>query len=160
MNKATPTFHPLRAGLVVLACVSGCSGLYAGVSCDVDSAALAFGLYDPSSSSPTDGVGTVNLHCASPLAATPNGVSVALSISPTNDRKMLGNGHVLHYGIYSNFARSTNWGDGSSAPMLSTGTMQANESKSLHFTLYGRIPPLQNIAAGNYSDSLLITISP
>lgn len=160
MNKTTTKFQTVRACLVALACVSGYSCLHAGVSCDVDSAALTFSLYDPSSTSPTDGVGTVDLHCSNPLAATPNGVSVALSISPTSDRKMRGNGHTLNYGIYSNAARSANWGDGSAAPMLSTGALQANESKSLHFTLYGRIPPLQNIAAGNYSDSLLITLSP
>jgi spore coat protein U-like protein len=121
---------------------------------------LAFGLYDPSSSSPTDGVGTVDLSCTNLMAATPSGASVALSLSTTSDRKMLGNGHALNYGIYTNAARSVNWGDGSAAPMVSTGAMQANERKSMHFTLYGRIPPLQNIAAGNYADSLLITITP
>ncbi len=160
MNKPSTNLHALRACWVALACVSGSSCLHAGIGCDVDSAALTFGLYDPSSTSPTDGVGTVDLKCTSLATATPNGANVALSISPASNRKMLSNGYALNYGIYSNAARSANWGDGSAAPMLSTGAMQANESKSLRFTLYGRIPPLQNIAAGTYSDALLITITP
>ena len=160
MNKATTHYHPLRAFLVLLACVSASSCLHAGIACDITSATLAFGMYDPSSSSPTDGVGTVNLSCTNLITAAPNGASVALSISPTSNRKMLSNGQALNYGIYSNSARSAHWGDGATAPMRSTGAMQTNETKNLQFTLYGRIPPLQNIAAGNYADSLLITITP
>lgn len=160
MNKATTNFHALRACLIGVACASGSSFLHAGISCDVDSAALAFGMYDPSSSRPTDGTGTVRLHCTSLATATPGGASVAMTITPTSNRKMVRNGDTLHYGIYSNSARTVNWGDGAAAPMLSTGPMQANETKNLQFTLYGLIPPLQNIAAGHYSDNLLITITP
>lgn len=143
-----------------MACISGSSCLHAGIVCHVTSAALAFGMYDPSVNSPTDGVGTVNLTCTNLMTAHPNGATVALSISPTGKRQMGGNGDALSYGIYSNSARSANWGDGAAAPQLGTGAMQANETKNLRFTLYGRIPPLQNIAAGHYSDSLLITITP
>lgn len=160
MNKSTINFHALRTCCVALACVAGSSYLHAGIACDINGAALAFGMYDPSVNSPTDGVGTVNLACTNMGPAAPGGASVALTISPFSDRKMLGNGNALYYGIYSNDARSVNWGTGSAAPQLRTGAMQANETKNLHFTLYGRIPPLQNIAAGNYSDSLLITITP
>ena len=160
MNKSTTNFHALRACWVALACVSGSSCIHAAIACDITSAALAFGMYDPSSYSPTDGVGTVNLSCTNFMTAAPNGASLALTISPASNRKMTGNGHALNYGVYSNSARSLNWGDGSAAPMLSTGAMQANETKPLRFTLYGRIPPLQNIVAGNYADSLLITITP
>ena len=160
MNKSTMDFHALRTCWVALACIAGSSCLHAAITCDITSAALNFGMYDPSSNVPTDGVGTVNLSCTNLSTAAPNGATVALSISPTGNRKMLSNGHALNYGIYSNSARSANWGDGAVAPMLSTGAMQANETKNLHFTLYGRIPPLQNIYAGNYAGSLLVTITP
>lgn len=160
MNKSPKNCHALRACWIALTCLTGSSCLHAGIACDITSAALAFGLYDPSNNFPTDGVGTVDLSCTNLNTAAPNGATVALSISPTGNRKMTANGHALNYGIYSNSARSLNWGDGAAAPMLGTGAMRANETKNLRFTLYGRIPPLQNIAAGNYSDSLLLTITP
>ena len=159
VNKATTNFHALRACLLLL-CISGSSYLHAGIACDINGAALAFGMYDPSEKLPTDGVGTVNLSCTNFNTVAPNGATVALSISSVSSLKMIGNGDALDYGIYSNSARSISWGNGLAAPTLSTGAMQANETKALRFTVYGRIPPLQNIAAGSYADSLLITVTP
>lgn len=160
MNKSTINLRALRACWVALACVTGSNCLHAGIACAIDGAELAFGMYDPSSNIPTEGTGTVNLTCTNVGPAAPGGASVALTISPFSNRKMLHNGSALYYGIYSNGTRTVNWGDGSSAPMLSTGAMQANETKRLRFTLYGSIPPLQKVAAGNYADALLITITP
>jgi spore coat protein U-like protein len=162
----------LRKGLVALAgtlaCAVACSALHAaGVECSFSAAALAFPAYETFGSSPTDGIGTVAVNCSNLDGSASNGVNVALRLGASanggvTDRKMAsnGNGDTLRYGIYSDAGRSQNWGDDGNAPTQSTGALASHQSKNMNFTLYGRIPPLQNPRAGHYADSVFVTVSP
>jgi spore coat protein U-like protein len=67
--------------------------------------------------------------------------------------------HQLNYNLYTNSARTSIWGDGSS------GTNTVGDSYTLgigttvnDYTVYGRIPALQNAYSGFYSDSVIVTV--
>jgi spore coat protein U-like protein len=65
----------------------------------------------------------------------------------------------LNYNLFVNAGRSTVWGDG--AP--GTSTVFLKNVKKNHpavATIYGRVPPGQNVSVGSYSDSLTVTITP
>jgi spore coat protein U-like protein len=149
-----------------LICALACGGLHAaGVECSLHAAALDFPAYETFGSHPTDGIGTVSVHCSNLDASASSGVNVSLRLGASanggvTDRKMAGNGDTLRYGIYSDAGRSQNWGDDGNAPTQSTGALASQQGKNLNFTLYGRMPPLQNPRAGHYTDSVLVTLSP
>ena len=157
--------HLQRALLCTLLCALACSQAHSAVSCAVNNAVLAFGTYTAFTAQPTDSVGTVDLSCANLDSTAGSGVSVLLGIGASangsaTQRKLAGNGSTLNYGIYSDPARTRSWTEGPDAPQQPTGPLQARETRQLRFTLYGRIPPLQNSNAGAYSDSLVITVTP
>jgi spore coat protein U-like protein len=137
----------------------------AATSCSINSAGLAFSNYETFSSSPNYSLGSVTVQCTNLGPGATDGDTVALKIGggafgTVADRKMASGTSHLRYGIYSDTTYSQNWGDDMTAPTLSTGPLAVNASKPLNFILYGRIPPLQNVRAGAYSDSLLITVTP
>lgn len=151
---------------VALVCGLGCAELLAAVTCTFTNGALTFpSSYDASASAPTDGVGSVNLSCVNMGSSGTSGETIILKIGPgahgsVSERKMASGSSYLRYGIYSDAGRSQNWGDGFDAPTRQTGPLTANQTTSLQYTLYGRIPAQQNVPAGTYSDSLLLTFSP
>jgi spore coat protein U-like protein len=152
----------MRLFWVALACVAGSAGVQAATTCLLGSKALAFGNYDPSSASPTDGNGSVMVNCTDDVGSS--GISVALDIDassngPYNDRKMAHSGYLLSYGIYSDSTRSTLWG-GSNVPTMATGTLVKDVATPVTFPLYGRIPPQQNVRAGHYTDAVVVSVSP
>jgi spore coat protein U-like protein len=53
----------------------------------------------------------------------------------------------------------TVWGDGSAG----TSTVllrKVNRNRPVTTTIYGRIPPGQNVSVGTYSDAVTVTITP
>ena len=152
----------LRPVWVALACIVGSTGLQASTTCLLSVNALGFPAYDPSSTSPTDGTGSVTVNCTDTVGS--GGINVALDIGGSsngayNDRKMALSGNFLSYGIYSDAPRSTLWG-GTNIPTMPTGTLVAGVGTPVTFTLYGRIPALQNARAGHYTDSVAVTVTP
>ncbi len=74
----------------------------------------------------------------------------------TTTRKMTdGNGNTVDYEMYSDSGRSSNWGNTSgSDTVASTGT-----GTDQSFTVYGRVPPQATPPAGDYTDTVTITVS-
>lgn len=122
------------------------------VTCTFDSApSLPFGTYDITNASPTDSVGTINITCS----GNPGGQAKLSAGSGTYaQRHMLNGANVLNYQIYTSSALTKVWGDGSAG----TGTV-AFKSISNAVPVYGRIPALQSVQPGLYSDSIVVTIS-
>jgi spore coat protein U-like protein len=70
---------------------------------------------------------------------------------------MTSGSNSLTYGLYTNAARTTVWGDGtgSTATVTNTGSGSAQ-----NFTVYGRIPAGQtSTPAGIYADTVSVTIT-
>lgn len=163
MNPILKTLPRCCKWLVALTCVTA-NAQQSWVSCSVTNAALTFPPYDTFTSAPTDSIGSVNLLC---IGIGPNGApseNVVLKIGSGNgtvaDRRMVSGSASLHYGIFSDASRSQNWSDGFDAPFKPTGFLAFNSSTTLSFPMYGRIHPMQNVPAGIYNDTLLLTVIP
>lgn len=125
--------------------------------CSVSATPVMFGAYPPFSPVPTDSTGTVSVTCQ---GATQS-YTVALSIGGGGayaTRSMLGPGVRMGYQLYSDVARSQVWGDGSGGSTLVAGSMRRGGGTVSH-TVYGRIPALQVLIPGTYSDTIIVTLT-
>lgn len=127
--------------------------------CSVATAAMSFGGYDPLSPVATATTSTIAITCQTP-ERFPQLVTLQLSSgnSGTPAQRYLSGtgGSTLLYNIYLDAGMAQVLGDGSAGS--TTPTRQVTRSTPWTLTIYGRIPPLQNIPAGLYSDALTATI--
>ena len=132
-------------------------------TCTVAAAPLAFGNYRPSTTSPTDSVGTISMTCqgAASLLIT---LTVALSTGSGSSfagRYMTSASGNLNYQVYTTSGRTQVWGNGTGG----TGTvstsylLQALVPATINMSVYGRIPARQSAVPDIYNDTLLITVS-
>lgn len=119
---------------------------------------LSFGTYDPlaaNATQPADASVEVTLNCTRNTAAS---LSFDLGIHSAGigvDRAMSGPGpEHLHYQIYRDAARSQVWSNGAEAlRIVATGVTAPDQ-----LTVFGRIPPSQEVEPGAYSDVLTATV--
>jgi spore coat protein U-like protein len=62
---------------------------------------------------------------------------------------------TLQYNLFTNAGRTLVWGDGTGG--TSVRTVGASRGQAL--PVFGRIPPLQDVASGSYSDTLVATFN-
>lgn len=125
-------------------------------NCTVSTAALSFGAYDPvvaNAATALDGTGTVTVACTKGATTT---IDLGLGNNASGStRRMRDGANFLTYEIYQDAARTTVWGTGAD-----TFTPAAAPSKAArNFTAYGRVPANQDVAAGNYTDTVLATVN-
>jgi spore coat protein U-like protein len=125
-------------------------------TCTVSTVALNFGAYDPVSANavaPRDATGTVNVYCTAGTFVTVT-LDNGLWVSGTNRR--LKAVSFLTYEIYKDAARSIIW----NVANTNTGTSTSNVIPiNGGFTAYGRIFAGQDVPAGSYSDTILVTVN-
>lgn len=147
---------------LLLACSS--SRAYALLqSCSVSATALTFGSYDPSSATARDSTGTITVTCTATVLGISASWDILLSTgsSPSfTPRRMFNGGNSMQYNLYTNPARTQVWGDGSG------GTAKVSDSQLVvvgttqySYTAYGRIPALQNLGPGTYTDTITVTLN-
>lgn len=132
-----------------------------GFRCDVSATGLSFGSYDVFSPFPTDTTATINVDCNIPTQHPDAPLMVTISLSPGNSgsfgqRQMQQGSYRLNYNLYTSASHSTIWGDGGGGS--STLTNAVTKETPWNATIYGRIPPGQDAAVGNYSDLITVTI--
>jgi len=124
--------------------------LYA--ACTISPATLSFGGYMAYNPTPLDVTASLSVTCDKPVLVT---ISIGPSFNSGNtaNRQMRSpsSSMPLNYNIYSNKKRTHVWGEGAEA-------VTANANKPI--TIYGRIPNGQDVPAGDYSDSMIMTITP
>ena len=123
-------------------------------NCSISTSGLAFGTYSVFNSSPTDATGTVTYSCTLGVLVR---VELSKGSSTTYDPRTMKNGaNELDYNIYLDSSRTTIWGDGSG----STGRIQHLVVALFqnNATAYGRVPALQSVLVGSYSDSVIASI--
>ena len=138
-------------------------------TCFVAADPVAFGIYDTTASSPTPGTGRITVDCQGNKE-----VAVTIELSAGNGtyaaRTMTTAMDALQYNLYLDTGYTRIFGDGSAGTevgMCSTGvtgggcsgTNPTGTYKRVVLPFFGRIPALQNVASGNYSDSIQVTIS-
>lgn len=131
-------------------------------SCSVSATALAFGAYNPSSTTALTQTSTITLNCTKGTAFTV-ALDAGQNASTGFSRRMIGatNGGYLNYQLYTNNTHSTVWGDGSStstSTVTGTGTGPGTANQITE-TVYGQIPSGQNVSVDSYSDTIQVTLT-
>jgi spore coat protein U-like protein len=151
----------LAAGAALLPLVAG-----AAVSCSVSATGPAFGVYNPLSATPTYANGTVQVSCTllSGGATTVNLVS-SYSTGASGSyalRTMLSGANTLGYNLYFDAAYTQIRGNGTGGSQTGGATLNlttGSPTQSASGTIYGRIPAGQDVAAGSYADTIVVTIT-
>ncbi|MGH7772293.1 MAG: Csu type fimbrial protein [Candidatus Binatia bacterium] len=122
-------------------------------NCTISAGSLNFGTYDTLASSPDDDTGTVTITCTPDAPVT---LELNLGVNASGSQRRMTNGtNFLNYEIYQDAGRTIVWGSvasGQHQTAMGTGAAQ-------NFTAYGRIPALQKIPAGSYSDTVIATVN-
>jgi spore coat protein U-like protein len=148
-------FRSLAAALS-LALVPGA----ARAACTVSSTGVAFGAYNPQSAAPDDSTGTIQADCH----PSDHDVNVQIGAGlygSVATRRMSSGAATLDYYLFTNAGRFVIWGDGTlgSISQTLTGGSVSGGTRRFTGTIYGRIPAGQNVPAGTYNDTLIVTIT-
>jgi spore coat protein U-like protein len=125
-------------------------------------APLAFGAYDPivvNAAGALDGTGTVTTTCTNGSAATVTLGQGANAGGGSTDavplRRMKDGGtNYLSYDLFSDPGHTTIFGNTDETGKDVTGT-----GGEVPTTVYGRVPPNQNMPAGTYNDTVVATVT-
>jgi len=136
-----------------------------GTNCTLPSStALAFGTYNPVSTSPTTAIASVVVTCSAIVSVATNITFVltlnAGSSGSVTNRTMIGSSNNLPYNVYESASYTTVWDNtvGVSGVVALPGIgVLASNSATVYG--YGRILAAQPVAAGLYTDSLTITVT-
>lgn len=144
---------PLAAALVVMLGAATPSE-----ACTISATGVAFGSYDPRATGPDDGTGSINIACH----PDDSSVNIALSAGGSSSfasRRMASGSAQLNFNLYTSSSRTVVWGDGSggtSTVTLTNGSVSAGVRR-FSANIFGRIPALQNVRAGTYVDTIVVT---
>lgn len=123
-------------------------------ACVVSTTDLNFGSVAALTSN-TDSTSTVTINCTNGLAFTAALNAGTGSGATITTRKMTGGAQTLNYSLYTNSARTTVWGNGTTGVVVSgTGTGTASPH-----VVYGRIPTQTTPNVGTYTDTIVVTVT-
>ncbi len=148
----------ILCGISVAAGIMFCPASVSAV-CSVSMTGLSFGNYDVFSSVPLDTEGSVSVLCNQ---SPPPTVTISIGASSNSGSfdpramKLIAENDLLVYNLYTDATRTQIWGDGSGNTAVLSAKVFKN--KSWNNVVYGRIAPLQDIAAGAYSETIVVTI--
>ena len=141
----------------------------AALDCSVATSGVAFGIYDQTSTTPDDSTGSIDVTCwyTGPGGADQANYSVTLSTGSSGTyapRLLKAGASLLNYNLFRDAGRSQVWGNGTAGSTIVTGNIKVgpgagNNTRTANHPMYGRIPALQDPDAGNYSDTIVVTLS-
>jgi spore coat protein U-like protein len=121
------------------------------ITCTVSTTDLSFGAYDVFSSSPLDTTATLTLECSGVLPAD----NITLDLTPGPHALTAGAAH-LAYGMYRDADRTVPFGDGTGG---SAHYGPVNPAATADIPVYGRISAHQDVPAGTYTDTIVVTVN-
>ena len=140
----------------------------AAADCIVTTSGLAFGVYDPTISTPDDSTGAVTVTC-NYTGGSATGISYTIAFSQGNSgtysqRRMLAGTLQLGYNLFSDAGRTVVLGNGTGGTSVLTGGFTVgpgvgNGTRTETHTVYGRVPALQAVEPGNYGDPIVVTLT-
>jgi spore coat protein U-like protein len=128
-------------------------------NCIIAAQAMSFGSYDASAAKA--GSSNLTVRCSN---GTPYTLQLSAGATGTFAQRLLTSGsNSLEYNLFTSSALSSIWGDGtaSTATQGGTGAGLAIGSAITH-TVYGEVPNSvsnQDAPAGNYSDTITVTVA-
>jgi spore coat protein U-like protein len=128
-------------------------------ACTISTTSVSFGSYNVYNVTNVDTTGSVTYTCG---LLTLNPISIDLSNGSSasfNPRTLKNGSDTLNYNLYMDAARSSIWGNGTGGTSHYTATLSPLSTYNVTLTVYGRVPPLQDAAAGSYTDTVVVTIN-
>lgn len=113
-----------------------------------------FGAYNVFSTVADNSVGSLRIRCRGGGGSFAVTLSTGWSNSYTS-RIMRSGANQLNYNLYTDSARTVVWGNGSGSSSFQAVT--GNSTTTL--TVYGQIPAGQDAAVGNYTDTIIATVT-
>ena len=138
----------------------------AAASCTVTATGPVFGIYNPLSATANFSNGQVTVTCTLIGGGTTT-VSLVSSYSSGASgnfatRSMRSGVNTLNYNLYYDAAYSLIRGDGTGGSQTGSATLALSAgtpTRTATGVIYGRIPAGQDVAAGNYADTITVTIT-
>ncbi|HVC30621.1 MAG TPA: spore coat U domain-containing protein [Steroidobacteraceae bacterium] len=136
------------------------------VRCRVSASGVAFGIYDPSSSSPLASTGSVTTTCTlfgrrSVTVGLTSSLSTGSSGSYVN-RTMRSGASALLYNLYLDWNDTQIAGDGTAGTFTGGAMLSLTGSNRVgRWTepLYGLMPARQDVPPGIYADTIVVTVN-
>jgi len=131
-------------------------------ACTIQTTPLVFGHYNAltkHSATPLDVNGTVTITCSKGMVtriALDPGQYAAHARGTTRAMKRLSGEDYLNYELFQDIVRTTLWG--STGDTLFVPPV-APDTKPRTFFVFGRIPPGQTIAVGDYADTIVAIVN-
>jgi len=138
----------------------------AATLCTGASTGMSLGTYIGDTATPLDSIGTFALNCT--RSGGPPNVTVTMAIGASANNGSIANRvlrspswpDLLQYNLYRDAARLSVWGETAGVDTMAVAlNIPNNATRTATFTIYGRIPGLQNVHAGTYGDTLTVTIN-
>ena len=166
-RASTASSGTLALGLLGL--LAAPTAALAAMDCTVGVVGVAFGVYDPTLSTPDDSNGSVRVTCfyTGPGGADSTNYTVTLSTGSSGtfaSRRLTAGASLLNYNLFRDAGRSQIWGNGTAGSSIVTGNIKVgpgagNNTRFVDHPVYGRIPAQQDADTGNYSDTILVTLT-
>lgn len=123
-------------------------------SCSVSANDLDFGNYDPVAGAPLDAATTVVVTCTNGTGydvALDAGLGAGATIAT---RRMTAGAETLDYSLYTDAGRTDLWGEAGGDLVSGVGNGAAQT-----LNVYGRVPINQPAPAGDYEDTITVTVT-
>jgi spore coat protein U-like protein len=134
-------------------------------TCTVNATGIVFGNYNPLSPTGDSSVGSWTVTCnaiGSGSATVAGTLTLSTGSSGSYASRTLKSGtHALQYNIYASPSHTQVIGDGSAGTfaLSDSGTVTAGQVYQITGSMYGFMPPSQDVPAGGYSDSIIVTVT-
>lgn len=122
-------------------------------SCTVSTQPLAFPVYNPINVADTTGTGSLSLTCTQGTSAT---IALGGGLNNSGSNHLANGANLLSYKLYQDVGLGSPWSD--TIGQIVTASPAPNTSPRT-FTVYGKIPSLQNTPGGVYSDTVVVTVN-
>ena len=127
-------------------------------ACTINVQSVNFGNYNPSSILSRNSIGNINLNCGLLFIALPYTLSLSTGEGSYEQRTMSSGINVLNYNLYTDLTHLSVWGNGTGGTAIVAG-LGLTGIFTISHTIYGSIPAKQNVSVGNYSDSIVVTLT-
>jgi spore coat protein U-like protein len=173
MKRARASYGQYRRATRIGDFALAFSGLLAAgnavaADCSISTAGVAFGTYDPTVATPNDSTGDLMVVC-SHVSGGGERVSYTVALSTGSSgsyaqRLLLAGTGTLAYNLFDSATRTQIWGNGLGGTSLASGSLTVgpgvgNDVREASHPIYGRIPAQQSAAIGDYTDTIVVTLT-
>jgi spore coat protein U-like protein len=134
-------------------------------TCSVSATGIAFGNYNPLTPTGDSAVGSWTVICnamGSGSATVAGTLTLSTGFSGIYAARTMKFGtNTLQYNIYLTPSHAQIIGDGSAGTFApsDSGTVTAGQVYQVTGSMYGFMPPSQDVPAGSYTDSIIVTVT-